>query len=405
MSRRARIAVLALVAAAATLGVASSAAAQSFFPAGSENKARGMESVEAARRGSAVLYNPANLALTPEPRAYVELGFADVQYAYEHPKYDPVVITVDTPTATVGYAGRLAGPVSLGVVAFPTQAGKTTINGVPRKLGADVLPVEAVDEKTYVSLGVGAALRLASWASVGVSVIDEYERRKLHAVLVGGEGGDLVDGDVHAQTINPRLGARVGPKTAQLALSAQPAQTKRYQGRWASGTAKDGSAMPVGYSPAVYALGGRVGSRIAGGFDLNLRQWGPGATVVKSGLGTPAQRADLKNVVERGVFVEGRITNHATITASYAQLPTPWGDGFDDGTTDTRVYGTDFGYLDGIDRTAYGLGSALKLGASTDLGLAVYHAQGKREVTGQGDNLGFYQVAATILSATLAIGF
>jgi hypothetical protein len=391
-----------VVAAAALVLGAAPARAASLFPAGSESKAHGMESTLAARRGSAVLYNPSNLSLTPDRQPEVELGFANVQYSYEHPQYDPVVVTVGSPTVTLGYSGAISSRLTLGAVVFPEKMGKQEIPGVPRKLGNDTLPVAVDSDETAVAAGVGAAFALGDQASVGVAVVDEYKKRVLHAELVGGEG-NLVDADVHGNFVRPSVGAQAHGDLLAGALRVTPARENHYAGRWLNGATD--TTRPVDYDPLEVGLGARVGDRLAAGVDANFQQWSKGRDVVKTGFGLPADEADLHDVWERGFFVEGQIDPRLSVSASYAVLPTAWGAGHDDGTVNERVYGTDFGYLDGIDRKAYGLGAAVRLAPGVGLDFSLYHARGERVVSTGGDNVGFYQIATTIVSGTLAASF
>jgi hypothetical protein len=378
------------------------------FPAGTESKAAGLESSLRSEGPPAVLYNPANLSLTGKGRSepYAELGLINVQYTYEHPEFDPVTIAVTSPTATLGYSAKPLTRLTVSGVVFPSKTGKTEIPGLPRKVGSAVTAVDVTSEDQVIDVALGAAYKLAKSVSLGLSLVHTIESHTLHAALIGSES-DLVETSYRNQFTRPVLGARFGlGPLVELSLAVKPALEKTYEGEH-SAASQDGESGPkvVDFEPETVAIG--VGTRFRRatlGVEAIHERWSKGRGIVRNAVTADEPDADLSDVTQLGLNASYRLAQGAELSAGYARIPTPWGDGRDDGLVDHHVYGVDFGQLNGVDRQVVSLGGSLKL-RGYDTSLAIYRAQGERVVADGGDNVGYYSIGVTSVSGAVKASF
>jgi hypothetical protein len=392
----------------AGLTLAESAWSVTPFPAGAEAKTAGMGSSLISVGPPALLYNPANLhAGQPDDAAgrapYAELGMIRARYSYEHPDFDPVAITVTSPTATLGYQQQV-GPVALGFVLFPTASGKTEIPGLPRDVGGTMTALEVETDETAYEIAAGVSGHVGEHVSIGVSAQHIIEDRHLTARVIGNDE-PLVDIDYKNQFTRPVAGVSARAPMINGALSYRPALIKRYRGSQTTGGREEESPQVVDYDPAVINAGvGGAWHKVRAGVEMAHERWAPGSTVVKDGIASNSPDADLNNVTSVSVTAGYQLTPTASTGVGYARLPTPWGNGYDDGVLTNHLYGVDFGQLNGVDRQVLAVGGQWSVGSYGVAG-SLSHARGERLVGSTGDNAGFYQLQLTTVSGSLSASF
>lgn len=388
----------------APLAVLSGAAhAVTLFPAGTESKAAGMESALHAEGAPAALYNPANLrADDGHGEPYVEMGMINVDYSYEHPDFDPVHVVVTSPTATIGYVKAVSDRVTVGGVIFPSSAGKTAIPGLPRKVGSSVLAVELEAEDDVTDFGLGASVAVRDGVSLGVGLTRTHEEHKLKAALPDSVN-PLIESSYKNDFNRPTAGVTWRAAFADAAFAYRPKLEKRYRGSAKSSVDEDASAPKTrGFEPETAALGveGRAGAASLSA-EAQRQRWSAGQAVFKTGIEQELPDADLHDVTPWSVTAAFAPPSAAvqSVSLAYAHLPTPWGDGRDTGDLKEHVYGVDFGQMNGVTLNVVSLGATAKV-FGAELSLAAYRARGEREVTGTGDNVGFYVLDVTSVSAS-----
>jgi hypothetical protein len=411
----------------ATLALTAPARAETLFPAGPEAKGAGIESSLAARGAPAVLYNPANLApsgaaagagagaggndAAARSEPYAELGLVNVHYSYEHPEFDPVSVSVTSPTVTLGYAARLPHRLTAGLVVFPKKAGKTAIDGLPRKVGGTVIPLDVESDERIIDVGAGLGWQATDTLSLGLAAIHTQETHAVHANLIGNDN-DLIDMRYRGAFTRPVLGARFAPARAvTFAAALKGPQKRAYKGSQRTASVPETtSPRVVNYDPTTLSLGAatQLGG-FGGGVEVNRQRWSQGRGIVRNGLGADDPDADLRDVTEVSVTGGYGFASGPSVRIGYARLPSPWGDGHDDGDLDSHVSGVDFGQLNGMDRQAFSLGGAWALplakGRALDVSTTVLRQQGTREVAGDGDNVGYYSLGVTSVSGAVRASF
>jgi hypothetical protein len=393
------------IALALLAGMTSPLMAQDIFPAGSENKARGIESMVASERGSAVLYNPSNLTTTPGRRAYLEAGFINVNYAYEHPQYDPVIIKTNSPLAALGYGGVLANKWYVGAMIMPTKGGEMDVPGVPRDVAGVVVPVAVRNKDLALKSGLGAAYRINDQWRLGVSLLHQFEHRELSANVVGNPI-EVLNYDIYHQSLQPKLGMRYANDWITVGAAFSPAQTKTYSGSFTSAANPDSTGVPVkDYIPMQTGLGIAIRkSAVAVEINLIHEAWQGGQSIVSSGQSNAAI-ADLSNTLNWGTSLSYDTGRKLKFIAGYADRPSPWGAGQNDPSEEMST-GADFGVLNGIDRKNFSAGTQMVLSPETRLETAFYHSSGEREnQSSTASATGRLQIAITAVTATLSQQF
>jgi hypothetical protein len=335
----------------------------------------------------------------------------NVSYSYEHPEFDPVVVSVTSPVATVGYTQRVSDRLTLSGVVFPSQDGKETIPGLPRKVDGtmEALAVESQDQ--VIDAGLGAAYRPREDLSLGVSLVHTVENHSLKA-STGSGPADLVDLSYHNQFDRPVAGIRYEHghdygKELAVSFAVRPELVKRYKGSETLAAGAGGSTAPKvqDYDPTTASLGVGGGYRGAfAGVEAQRQFWAKGRGVVKDGISADLPQADLRDITQTSVTAGYALHHGPKMELGFADLPSPWGNGRDDGVLADHVAGVGFGQLDGLDRRVYSGAVTTRL-LGSELSFGVARTTGKREVGSGGDNVGYYELDVTTVSSSIRKAF
>ncbi len=391
-------------------GVSHPLMGQSVFVAGAESKAAGMESGLRADGPPSLLYNPANLSRgygDQWSQPYLEVGVYRVNYLYEHPDYDPVVVSSTSPTATLGYGYRLHEKVTFGVLLYPETISEMNVPALPRNIDGKVVAVESQYSDMVVHGGAGAAFDLGNGAAVGLSMIGTYEDHR-RAMILGGQTDPVANANYRNLFYRPNLGVRYIPQTGlRTALSVRPPQTKNYRGS----QLERGADVPtnprlVDYRPTTFNAG--IGANIKP-ITVNLEaqheMWKAGESVYKNNLLNDTSRADLKNITQISTSMGYRFTKFHVVSLGYAHLPSPWGEGQGNRPdTGAESDGVEFAQLNGVTLDVLSLGGRWKV-AGYDLSFSLAKAQGSREILSNPENQGFYYVDINTLSSGVKRSF
>lgn len=383
--------------------------AQSVYLSGAESKAAGMESGLRADGPPSLLYNPANLSRgygDQWSQPYLEVGFYQVNYIYEHPDYDPINVTTSSPSATLGYGYRLHEKVTFGVLLFPESNSQMTVPMLPINLGEETRTV-TLDKRDLTAHGaVGAAFEVGYGVALGMSMIATYEDHKEKMTF---ENKDDVLGSVSYRNVfyRPNIGLRYIPRDGlRTAISVRPPLTKNYRGsQKIQGNDTATSPRIIDYKPT--AINAGIGANIRP-LTVNLEAqyeiWEEGSNVIKNNFVRENSRADLKNITQISSSMGYRFSKFHVVSLGYAHLPSPWGDGQARTSDGEGSEGVEFGQLNGVTLDVLSLGGRWKI-SDYDLSFSLAKSQGTREIIGNKENKGFYLVDINSLSGGIKRSF
>lgn len=381
--------------------------AQALFPAGVESKAAGMESAQVVRSAPSLQYNPANLSMSGENEAYLELGYTQVILAYEHPDFDQVKVKVRTPMGSVGYVGYLLTPkVRWGFYISPERRGSQDVPGLPRNIGGEYLALKVTVEDEVTLYGLGASYQVLPYFSLGVSWIHLREKRRIEANQIG-NNEMLVKFDGYNSFNRPVFGTRAKFGRFSQTLSYMPPLEKTYKGRQ-KGALDEGftDPKPVDYRPAIYRLGlGYADPNYFANLSVNHLRASAGRNRQREGLTSSVKRADLHDVTEFGLQIGHRFNNQFKASLAYAYLPSRWGEGKSSDDPQEQTIGVDFGRADAIDRQVFAAGFGYRPTDNCLLDFALMRSFGEREIGASGDHPGFYQSEVVVFAGAMTAEF
>jgi hypothetical protein len=386
------------------------AQAVTLFPAGAESKIMGIESSLESEGPPAVLYNPANLAVVNDKNyaePYAELGMLGVNYKYEHPEYDPVSISVVSPVATLGYTNRLNNRLTFSAIFFPREGGdEVEIPAVPRKIGDSYVSLNVKNKKEVGDAGIGVGLRIIDGVSIGFSGIRTYESYETTANMIDNDNS-LVEMKYRNNFNRVVYGARVHWSDYLIGtFSMRPEVIKNYRGyqKDATGTVTDPTVANYEAKAINVGFGGRFMNFIYGAEAIN-ESWSNGSHIVSDGLSADNPSADLVDTTSTSISAGYKLSKTASeVRFGFANVPSHWGDGIDDGNIDNHVAGINFGQTDGVDRKVFTAGGKMRF-KSLDMTTVVSRSVGSRLVEDGGDNVGFYYIDVTTVAASVKATF
>jgi hypothetical protein len=382
---------------------------QSVYLSGAESKAAGMESALRADGPPSLLYNPANLSRgygDQWSQPYLEVGFYQVNYTYEHPDYDPITVTTTSPSATLGYGYRLHEKVTYGVLLFPESQSQMTVPMLPINLGEETKTV-TLDKRDLTTHGaVGAAFEVGYGVALGMSMIATYEDHREKITAANKE--DII-GNVSYRNVfyRPNIGLRYIPRDGlRTAISIRPPMTKTYRGsQTIQGNETTTSPRIIDYKPT--AINAGIGANIRP-LTVNLEAqyeiWKEGSNVIKNNFVRENSRADLKNITQISSSMGYRFSKFHVVSIGYAHLPSPWGDGIAKTNENEGLEGVEFGQLNGVTLDVLSLGGRWKI-SEYDISFSLAKSQGTREIIGNKENKGFYLVDINSLSGGIKRSF
>jgi hypothetical protein len=391
------------------VGFSTHALAQDIFPAGSESKSAGLESVVATKSAPALFYNPANISAVGTVtgwQPYAEMGLIQAEYAYEHRDFDPVYVRVRSPIAAVGAVYSEAKQSwSAGMVIFPTKRGEIEIPGMPRRVGGETMPLQVKSQETAYKIAYGASKSFVR-TRFGLSVVHGIEQKNITAHVVGA-ATPLLRQELDNRSVRVAAGLTHDIGLASIGISAISAATKKFDGNEQRAT--DPEALPaatIAYEPANFGVGLRLplGTWARAELTANFRQWSKGAGVIRDGFTSQADQADIDDVIERGVLLGILLSKKLELTLSMAELPSPWGEGLAGGAAGDRI-GPGFGQANLVDRRAIGGGVSGSMTETQSLALSFSNIYGSRDISEQGSSPGYYQTNVSLMTLGTTLKF
>ncbi len=389
---------------AAACTLSSVAIAQDLFPVGANSKMVGVESAVMADGASAVALNPAALSRGSGDGAhpYAEVGFGAISASYEHPDFDPVVVDVRTPLMSVGHTQKFRQQgLAVGLLFYPVKRGEVGVPGLPRSVAGQMRPLAIKSAEDKARAGLGFGYQLTSRVHIGLGLLHTFEQRSMTVSLVGSDRA-LVEFDGKRNGGRMVAGVLAELPMLDVGLSYTTGGVNRYQGQQ-RGVTDTGYVKPTvtGYDPAALRVGlaARLPARIQASAHANHRFWSPARTALYDGLTSQNAGADVHDTTDWSAALGWRMGLRDEAVLSYAQLPSPWGEG---SGGEAPVLGVDFGMLDATDRQSVGLGWRHQEN-TFQVTCAVQNWRGSREVGRSGANTGFYQSQATLFVTGLDI--
>ncbi len=150
---------------------------------GPYTKAHGGAGIVMSKSGEAVFHNPASLWATETSDLFFDISPSRITYGVTtpDPALKPGVVTVPlAPLLSLGASGKdpdsgLAG----GVIFIPTGAGTVTkVKDFPVSVQGQYQNFDVESEQTGYKIGLGAAYRIGSSLSLGLSLVQDYSGNK-----------------------------------------------------------------------------------------------------------------------------------------------------------------------------------------------------------------------------------
>jgi hypothetical protein len=387
--------------------------AQDVFSPGLEAKRAGIDSVSAVKSAPAAFFNPAQLIST-DPSAkgyapYVEVGMVQAQYSYEHRDFDPVKVEVQSPMITLGgtYTSQNRRWAA-GAAFFPAKRGGIEIAGMPRRVGTETMALAVDSKESAYRLAYGAAFQSSTRTSMGLSLVHGFERKQVSASLIGAVA-PLVQQELADNSTRVVAGlTQMIASGSDLSLAYSSAITKKYVG--AEKLATSPTALPaatVAYDPATIGVGINLSvlPKLSAQLSANYRLWSNGRELIREGIASTADAAELENIVESGMSLSYQALSRWAVIGSMARLPSPWGEGRFANEAGQSVVGPGFGQTNLVDRRVIGLGLSGKVSDSQSIDLSFSNSSGSREIRDGGANPGFYQANISTMSVATVVSF
>ena len=375
--------------------------AEDLFPAGAESKLAGIESGQLARGATALFYNPAQVGVEEQQSGVsVEFGYINGQVSYEHPNFDAVLIDVASPIASVGLQEKIAGDrLMFAAALFPAKGGEMQIKGIPQRIGPSVQALQVDSSDLIVHGSVGLAANFESW-SVGAGWVRSWENRSVYASMINNTESPLVEQVLHNNFDRIVLGVAHQGAIVRSSLSYAPEMIKKYEGVERLAGRSDTSPRTVAYEPARISAGAGVTLSPGWDFDLsvNHRSYEKGRSISTDASQFEGAEAQLGNVVEWGATLATPTgINGLSLATSYANLPSPWGEGeILDGMMTSA--GPAMGNTVAVDRKSLTLGVRFKAMSQQVVTASFGQTWGAREFSETGSTPGYLQIATTMAS-------
>ena len=377
------------------------------FPAGPAAKSAGMESAVESSEPQGLLYNPAGIA-DSAPGIHGEFGVGRLLYSYEHPRFDPVKVSLWTPVASAGWRSRSSEPLSWGFAIFPSSMAKLEVKGLPRRINGkpESLNVKTSRKQLHAPIGIAWTTdqgKLTS-TSLGAALIATYDERKLTADSLV-DGAKLVDMNGRGVFFRPNVGILTTSENIDFGMSYTAALTKKFKGSTTLVSEPEPfETEQVDYDPASLNTGLKLRcDTFTSSFQVNRIYGAKGASIIRDGINRRTTTADVRDVNHLGMRLGYLYSPEDTFSVAYAYLPTTWGAG---------SYGVDadgfshqeLGHLFGTFQAMPVRNQSVAWNHKTPLGAysaSMFRSAGQQTIAGEGDNPGFYQLEFISVTAGL----
>lgn len=382
------------------------------FPVGSDQKSAAMESALESRDATASFYNPA-LLNNAQQGFQGELGLGRLQYSYEHPRFDPVRLSVVTPVVSAGWMTHVTPDFSLGLGIAPTAMSELKIDGLPRRVDGKIEPLNVQTKRQQLHLALGGAYKLVDQetaeTSIGLSIIVTSDQRQLAADSVI-DGTKFIDMKSRGLFFRPEVGLTQSYLNFEMGLSYMASLKKDFKGDTILVTANPPSfdTEQVDYDPAVLATSLR-GFYDAWQLTVNINRifGAPGSDVIRDGINRKTTSADLRDVNHLGLKLAYQASARDGFSVGYAYLPTIWGAGSyakDENGFSSHELGHLFGTFNAMPVRNQAIAWQHAREAFR-FHTTLFRTAGTQSVDAGGDNPGFYQMEFISLTTGISQNF
>ncbi|MCX6126126.1 MAG: hypothetical protein NTV34_15450 [Proteobacteria bacterium] len=375
------------------------------FPAGPAAKSAGMESAVESSEPQGLLYNPAGIA-DSAPGIHGEFGVGRLLYSYEHPRFDPVKVSLWTPVASAGWRSRSSESLSWGFAIFPSSMAKLEVNGLPRRINGkpESLNVKTSRKQLHAPIGVAWSTDPghASSTSLGAALITTYDERKLTAESLV-DGAKLVDMKSKGVFFRPNVGILTSSANLDFGMSYTHELTKKFKGSTTL-VSESFETEQVDYDPASLNAGLKLHcDTFTSSFQVNRIYGAKGASIIRDGINRRTTTADVRDVNHLGMRLGYLYSSDDTFSLAYAYLPTTWGAGSYSVDTDGFSH-QELGHLFGTFQAMPTRNQSVAWNHKTPhwvYSASMFRSAGQQTIAGEGDNPGFYQLEFIAVTAGL----
>ena len=146
------------------------------------------------RGASSILWNPANLVVTPPAfksrpdkktkgrrgvEVYGDVSIMSVNYSYTREGVPPLKVSRTAPPVNLGFSWRPQSRFSLGAFFIPRPSSKSTLTDYPFPEGGSVKPSNVEQSSGSVVSGFGVGIKANPNLSLGLSLIETAETNTL----------------------------------------------------------------------------------------------------------------------------------------------------------------------------------------------------------------------------------
>ncbi|MBM4250511.1 MAG: hypothetical protein FJ146_00890 [Deltaproteobacteria bacterium] len=392
-----------------------------FILPGVEAKAAAGAGQTVSRGASALFFNPANVILCQGVEPEADLSFAKITYSYQNAAtetFEPAVLGVTTPTASLGGAWRVDPSVALGMEVLPLGLGSTQdYFGAPVEVTTGSFQAMDVSRKEVAAkIAAGGAFRFLKRYTLGLGLIYTTERSSIRTKNAGTERVAL-EASYAGRSLQPNLGARIDVGYGVIiGLSYRTPVTRAYKGSLSINTAPEdspaalqsGDFKGVAFEPAALGVGVEWKFLNYGLFgDFVYKAWSAGRSVSKGGLGADPAETDLINTTD--LVIGGRYwigNNHlAQFAIGLNGANVGNGSAISTDVNNRDVAGVQLGQTEAIPRLLLSGGYLFKIAPGRQIEAAMMVLNGRREVPVGYSQPGTFQLQAfvTTLGCNFAI--
>lgn len=371
---------------------------------------------------TATVGNPANLSDSEKTASYGDVSIVSLQYVYAHTNYDPVYLRTVAPPVNFGLNLRAMDGLNFGLLISPRSAPGAKpmrIKGVPTYTGAGyaLFDLDVRQSGFQGGFGLGYKDSGSPWA-LGLAVIYGEDGQEITAYASESDksvpGMDMLYSGRSYQAL---VGLRYLSDRSTLGFTYKSASIRHYDGDIASAVTDNiyEHYRGVSYQPAQIALAfERRQSDVTFSTQITEDFWSKGRRIANRGLPYASPETDFKDSFGVALAAKYHQSDDTTWTASSAHYTANTGDGtpIDLGSTaldDSAIpaqTGMEFGQMEAISRSVFGLGIARRrLDNSGYWMFSGNYQTGTRTIPVGHKGEGWYHIDVFTLAAGMSLKF
>jgi hypothetical protein len=380
------------------------------FPHGG-SKSSAIESAQDVQDPQGMVNNPAGLA-NMKAGMHGEFGVGHLEYSYEHPRFDPVTVSLWTPVASAGLARNSPeSSIAWGLAVNPSSFATLEVNGLPRRVTVRTESLNVKSKRNQLHLPIGIAWKAPvseiKRLSFGFCLLGTYDDRTLSAKSLT-DGTQLVDMESNGLFFRPIIGASSAIGAFDLDVSFMQHLKKSFNGKTTVAGAPEFETEQVDFDPSRLNTSLRL-NQDQGSVTVNVNRVfaSSGSNQIRDGINRKTTNSDVRDVNQIGAKVEYSTNTSNTFSGAYAYLPTIWGAGGfyvdSDGFSHHEI-GHLFATFNAITVRNQAL-SWKRTFSDSVLQTTLFRSAGTQTIDGNGDNPGHYQIEFLSLTSSYSFRF